>query len=66
MLATLFDFPFEDRRKLTYWSDCATADVERRRHRRFRGEAAEILTECLDVLHQAVERAGEAPSRGPT
>jgi cytochrome P450 len=24
MLATLFDFPFEDRRKLTYWSDVAT------------------------------------------
>ena len=27
MLATLFDFPFEDRRKLTYWSDVATVDV---------------------------------------
>ena len=26
MLATLFDFPFEDRRKLTYWSDVAVAD----------------------------------------
>jgi cytochrome P450 len=25
MLATLFDFPFEDRRKLTYWSDVATS-----------------------------------------
>ncbi len=25
MLATLFDFPFEDRRLLTYWSDVATA-----------------------------------------
>ena len=25
MLATLFDFPFEERRKLTYWSDVATA-----------------------------------------
>ncbi|MBL8331767.1 MAG: cytochrome P450 [Rubrivivax sp.] len=24
MLATLFDFPFEDRRKLTFWSDMAT------------------------------------------
>jgi len=28
MLATLFDFPFEDRRKLTYWSDLATATPE--------------------------------------
>ncbi len=26
MLATLFDFPWEERRKLTYWSDVATAD----------------------------------------
>jgi len=25
MLATLFDFPFEDRHKLTFWSDAATA-----------------------------------------
>src|SRR5246500_2108690 len=25
MLATLFDFPWEDRRKLTRWSDVATA-----------------------------------------
>ena len=28
MLATLFDFPQEHRRKLTYWSDTATADPE--------------------------------------
>lgn len=27
MLATLFDFPFEDRRKLTYWSDVAICNV---------------------------------------
>lgn len=27
MLATLFDFPFEDRRKLTYWSDMATSSA---------------------------------------
>lgn len=25
MLATIFDFPFEDRRKLTHWSDMATS-----------------------------------------
>jgi cytochrome P450 len=32
MLATLFDFPLEDRRLLTHWSDCATAnpDVDQR------------------------------------
>ena len=27
MLATLFDFPFEDRRQLTWWSDVAVANV---------------------------------------
>lgn len=27
MLATLFDFPFEDRRKLSFWSDVAIADI---------------------------------------
>lgn len=46
MLATLFDFPFEERRKLTRWSDVATAipgmeviDTEEQRN--------EELTECL-------------------
>jgi cytochrome P450 len=28
MLATLFDFPWEERRKLTYWSDLTTTDME--------------------------------------
>jgi cytochrome P450 len=27
MLATLFDFPFEERSRLTYWSDIATANL---------------------------------------
>jgi cytochrome P450 len=51
MLATLFDFPFEDRRKLTRWSDVATADetsgvVESEDQRR-----AE-LTECLMYFNE--------------
>lgn len=46
MLATLFDFPFEERRKLTRWSDVATAPpgtgiVETAEQRR------EELMECL-------------------
>ena len=46
MLATLFDFPFEERRKLTRWSDIATAGpeiigVEERR--------AQLL-ECLEYF----------------
>lgn len=47
MLATLFDFPFEDRRKLSHWSDCATAfpmpggliETEEQRE--------EVFAECL-------------------
>ena len=48
MLATLFDFPFEDRRKLTRWSDVATSPlgalVETREERR-----AELMA-CLEYF----------------
>ena len=52
MLATLFDFPFEDRNKLTFWSDVATSgpltggsmgqisEMDRRKH----------LMECLQTF----------------
>lgn len=33
MLATLFDFPFEERSKLTYWSDVTIADIKDQRPR---------------------------------
>ncbi|MCC5887258.1 MAG: cytochrome P450 [Gammaproteobacteria bacterium] len=49
MLATLFDFPFEERRKLTRWSDVATARpgaglIETEEERR-----AELI-ECLEYF----------------
>ncbi|ATQ41061.1 cytochrome P450 [Caulobacter mirabilis] len=49
MLATLFDFPWEDRRKLTRWSDVATAIpgngiIETEEQRR------EELFECVDYF----------------
>ena len=40
MLTTLFDFPEDERHKLTYWSDIATHGRQRRRHHRLRGKAA--------------------------
>jgi cytochrome P450 len=48
-LATLFDFPWEDRRKLTYWSDMATASkvsplFVSDEHRR------QVLFECADYF----------------
>jgi cytochrome P450 len=62
MLATLFDFPFEQRRKLTWWSDVTTAgpdggdtglnDEERRAE----------LRECLETFAGLwAERANQPP-----
>ncbi|WP_445219637.1 cytochrome P450 [Bradyrhizobium sp. Pa8] len=42
MLATLFDFPFEDRRLLTYWSDAAVGHAIDSWDKR-----STILSECL-------------------
>lgn len=60
MLATLFDFPFEDRRKLTRWSDVATAVpgsgiVENEEQRR-----AELL-ECLEYFTRLWNERKENP-----
>lgn len=61
MLATLFDFPFEDRRKLTRWSDIATTPpgvgiVESSEQKR-----AELI-ECLEYFTRLWnERANEPP-----
>ena len=48
MLATLFDFPFEDRRKLTYWSDMATAEPESGLFKTedYEAEFMQIMMEC--------------------
>ena len=64
MLATLFDFPFERRSKLTYWSDMATASPE------IAGddsvsteERTAALTECLEeftvIWNERVNREPE-------
>jgi len=60
MLATLFDFPFEDRRKLTRWSDVATGSpetgiVETEEQRR------EELYECLEYFMRLWKEREENP-----
>ncbi|MFZ5670662.1 MAG: cytochrome P450 [Pseudomonadota bacterium] len=60
MLATLFDFPWEDRRKLTRWSDVATAApgqgiIETEEQRR------EELFECLDYFTRLWNERVNAP-----
>jgi cytochrome P450 len=64
MLATLFDFPFEERRKLTRWSDVATAlpvpggIVETEDQRQ-----AELM-ECLAYFTRLWNERVNAPPRG--
>ena len=62
MLATLFDFPFEERRKLTYWSDVATtlpgpdalvSSIEERQEI--------LITECLPAFTKLWNERVNAP-----
>ncbi len=62
MLATIFDFPFEDRYKLTYWSDMATSgelgggltpEAERR----------VALLECLEYCTKLREKRRNEPPK---
>jgi cytochrome P450 len=48
MLATLFDFPFEHRSKLTYWSDIATGSPEIAGGTVTKEERYDGLMECLE------------------
>ena len=45
MLAILFDFPWEDRRKLTFWSDWA-GDIEIVKNEELRKERLQYMYEC--------------------
>ena len=55
MLATLFDFPFEQRRKLTRWSDVATGGPETGLVADQAQRRAE-LRECLEVFTELRDR----------
>ena len=51
MLATLFDFPYEQRRKLTFWSDMATASPAQVGATGItEAERQAALMECLEVF----------------
>ena len=64
MLATLFDFPFEERRKLTYWSDVATtppmpgALVETEEQRQA------IMMDCLAYFLDLWKQRADKPPAG--
>ncbi|RYG04554.1 MAG: cytochrome P450 [Caulobacteraceae bacterium] len=69
MLATLFDFPWEERRKLTRWSDVATAGPE---SGLFSSEDPEVvererqaeLFECVDYFTRLWNERVNAPPKG--
>ncbi|WP_342709769.1 cytochrome P450 [Bradyrhizobium sp. B124] len=50
MLATLFDFPFEDRRLLTYWSDVGVTIPKKGQPVDSWDKRSAILSECLDYF----------------
>lgn len=52
MLATLFDFPFEDRRLLPYWSDVATTLPQAGQEIDSWEKRGTILSECLAYFTQ--------------
>ncbi len=62
MLTTLFDFPEEERHKLTYWSDCAVADVNAGGIVDSEEKRLEILAEMLSrftaIWHERAARPG--------
>jgi hypothetical protein len=62
-LATLFDFPQEDRRKLTYWSDVVTNGARPGPDREL--EQKRDLHRVPRLFHRAVEPAGQRRRRRP-
>ena len=64
MLATLFDFPFEDRRKLSYWSDVSTAIPYQGGLIESEEQKEEIFGECLGYfMNLWNERVNSEPRR---
>lgn len=61
MLAVMFDFPWQERRKLTFWSDIATAEDDVLAQAGFDPEQREpILRDCLEEFTRLwKERAGK-------
>ncbi|MCB1683838.1 MAG: cytochrome P450, partial [Pseudomonadales bacterium] len=61
MLATLFDFPFEDRRKLTRWSDIVFAIPEPGGVVETQAQKREELLECLSYFSRLWEERRVKP-----
>ena len=62
-LATLFDFPFEDRRKLTLWSDAVTA-IPGQSFLNTWEEKRELIQECFGAFGKLWNERVNAPPAG--
>ncbi|HUN43885.1 MAG TPA: cytochrome P450 [Acetobacteraceae bacterium] len=63
MLATLFDFPFEERRKLTYWSNVASANTRAGTEVDSEAKRNEILDQALAYFKQLWQERAKQPPR---
>ena len=63
MLATLFDFPFDDRRKLTFWSDVATGGPRTGLVGSW-DETREALQDCLKTFQGLWANRSQASHEG--
>ncbi len=61
MLATLFDFPFEERRKLTFWSDAATTIPQKGALVETGEEKRDAILGCLEYFTRLWEERKEKP-----
>ncbi len=63
MLATLFDFPFEQRSKLTYWSDVAVSGPQVGGDMTEQEREAILMEECLPFFKQLWRERAATPPR---
>ena len=63
MLATLFDFPFEDRRLLTFWSDTVTNTDQAGYASISADERQKILMECVAYFQELWKERAKAEPR---
>jgi len=65
MLATMFDFPWEERRKLTYWSDMTTMTEEQLAEAGLTPQDRErVLRECLAYFAELWNARKDKPATG--
>jgi cytochrome P450 len=63
MLATLFDFPFEERRKLTYWSNIATVNTRAGTEIDSEAKRNEVLDGALEYFTALWHERAKQPPR---